>query len=212
MSAGSGRCGGVVFERHDSDFGDSDALENIHDGNKFLDRQFEVGAHDDGGVRFFSLQGREACLEIGRSDDRIVDFVDIVFVDGDVEGLRRIRGSSGCGAFWNDQVHAVFDEGCCDHKNNQQHKNQIEHGRDIQLRERVQAVFRRVASHAGSEERSTAFAVAELDIAVLDFRGKLGGEIVGLHEERAQRGHQKIVAEHRWNGHEEADDGGDERA
>jgi hypothetical protein len=212
MSAGSGRGGGVVFERHDSDFGDSDALENIHDGNKFLDRQFEVGAHDDGGVRFVGLQSGEAGLEIGGSDDRIVDFEDIVFIDRDVEGLRRIRGSGGCGAFRNDQVHTVFDEGCCDHKNNQQHKNQIQHGRDIQLRERVQAVFRRVASHAGSEERSTAFAVTELDIAVLDFGRELGGEIVGLHEERAQRGDQKIVAEHRWNGHEEADDGGDERA
>lgn len=183
MSAGRGRSGGVVFERHDSDFGDSDALEDIHDGNKFLDRQFEVGADDDSGVRFVRLQSGQAGFEIGGGHDCVVDFEGIVFIDRDVECLGGIRGAGGGGAFGNDEIHAVFDEGCGDHENDQQHKNQIEHGRDVQLGERVEPVFRGVASHAGSEERATDFAGAELDIAVLDFRGKLGGEIVGLHEE-----------------------------
>lgn len=91
MSAGFGWSVGAFFERHDSDFGDSDALENVHDGNKFLDREFKMGANDNGCFRLFDFESSESGLEIGRGHDRIVDFEDIVFIDRDIEGLRGIR-------------------------------------------------------------------------------------------------------------------------
>ena len=155
MSAVLGGGGRAVLDRHDPDLGDSHALEDIHDGDKFLDGELEVGAHDDGGIGFVGFEGGEAGLEILRGHDGIVDFEDVIFIDRDVESLGGIHSASGCGAFRNDEIHAVLKERRGDHKNNQQHKNQIEHRGDVQLGEGMQAVFRRVASHAGSEERAS---------------------------------------------------------
>ncbi len=155
MSAGLWRGVGAVLDRHDPDLGYSDALEDIHNGNKFLDGELEVGAHDDSGIGFVSFESGEAGLEILRGHDGIVDFEDVVFIDRDVERLGGIHSACGCGAFWNNEIHAVFEERRGDHKNDQQHKNQIEHRGDVQLGDGVQAVFRRVASHAGSEERAS---------------------------------------------------------
>ncbi len=91
MSAGFGWSVGAVFERHDSDFGDSDALENVHDGNKFLDREFKMGANDNGSFRLFDFESGEAGFEVGGCDDCVVDLEDIVFIDRNVESLRGIR-------------------------------------------------------------------------------------------------------------------------
>ena len=46
----------LIFERHYSDFINTNALEDIHNGNEFLNRQLKVRAHDNGGVRFFLPQ------------------------------------------------------------------------------------------------------------------------------------------------------------
>ena len=91
MSAGLGWCVGTVFKRHDSDFGDSDALENVHDGNKFLNREFKVGADDDGGFRLVGFERDEAGFEVSGCDNRIVDLEYVVFIDRDIECLRGIR-------------------------------------------------------------------------------------------------------------------------
>lgn len=170
MSAGLGGGVGAVLYRHDTDFGDSHALENVHDGDKFLDGEFEVRPHDDRGLGLVGLEGGEAGFQVLRCYDGVVDFEDIVFIDGDIECLGGIHSAGGRRAFWNDEVHAVLEERRRNHKNNQQHKDQIEHGCDVQLGEGVQTVFRGIASHAGSEERSSGFAGAEFHIAVLDFR------------------------------------------
>ncbi len=155
MSAGLWGGGGAVLDRHDPDLGDSDALEDIHDGDKFLDGELEVGAHDDGGIGLVGFEGGEAGLKILWGHDGIIDFEDIVFINRDVECLGGIHSACSCGAFRNDEIHAVFEKRRGDHENNQQHKNQIEHRGDVQFGEGMQAVFRRVASHAGSEERAS---------------------------------------------------------
>ena len=155
MSAGLWGGGGAVLDRHDPDLGDSHALEDIHDGDKFLDGELEVGAHDDGGIWLVGFEGGEAGLKILRGHDGVIDFEDIVFIDRNVECLGGIHSACGCGAFRNNEIHAVLEERRGDHENNQQHKNQIEHRGDVQLGEGMQAVFRRVASHAGSEERAS---------------------------------------------------------
>lgn len=91
MSAGFGWCVGAVFERHDSDFGDSDALENVHDGNKFLNREFKMGADDDCGFGLFDFESDEAGFEVSGCDNCVIDLKYVVFIDRDIEGLRGIR-------------------------------------------------------------------------------------------------------------------------
>jgi len=167
-----------------------------------------VGPDDDGGVGFFELGGEEAGFEVCGGDEIVVELVGVVFVDRDGEDLGGVDRALGGGAFGNDEVEAVFHERGGDHENDQQHEGEVEQRGDIQLRERLEAVSRGVAAPGSG----LAAAGAEFHKAVFDLGGELGGEIVGLHEERAQSGDQKIVAEHGWNGHEEADDGGDERA
>lgn len=91
MSAGFGWSVGAVFERHDSDFGDSDALENVHDGNKFLNREFKMGADDDGGIGLFDFESDKTGFEVGGCDNCIVDLEYVVFINRDIECLRGVR-------------------------------------------------------------------------------------------------------------------------
>ena len=142
MSAGSGRGGGVVFERHDANLGDSDTLEDVHHRNKFLDRKLEMWAHHDGCVWFIGLKRGKASFEIRCGYDIVVDFENVVFVNRDIERLGRICRAGGCRAFGHDQVHAVFDERRSNHKNDQQNKNQVEHRRNVELSQAMQPVFR----------------------------------------------------------------------
>ena len=91
MSAGVGWNVGAVFERHDSDFGDSDALKNIHHRNKFLNRELEVWADHYRGIGLFDFESDKTGFEVGGCDNCIVDLEYVVFINRDIECLRGVR-------------------------------------------------------------------------------------------------------------------------
>jgi hypothetical protein len=127
---------------HHSDLGDAGALEDVHDGNEALDGEIAVGADDDSGVGFFEFDGEEAGFEVLWGDGGFVEFEGIVAVDRDGEDLGGVDGAFGGGAFGDDEVEAVLDEGCGDHENDQEDEGKVEEGSDIDLRERLQGIPR----------------------------------------------------------------------
>jgi malate dehydrogenase (oxaloacetate-decarboxylating)(NADP+) len=95
----------------------ANALENIHDGNKFLNREFKVGADDDGGFRLVGFERDEAGFEVSGCDNRIIDLEYVVFINRDIECLRRIGCADRRRTFWHDKIHAVLNQGSGNHKN-----------------------------------------------------------------------------------------------
>ena len=136
----SGSAGFVLAEGHDADLGDPGALENVHDRNKLLDREFEVGPDNDSGVGFFELGGEEAGFEVFRGDELVVELVDVGFVDRDGEDLGGVHRTLGGVALGNNKVEAVLNKWGGDHENNQEHEGEVEQRGNIQLGERLEIV------------------------------------------------------------------------
>ena len=132
---------------HHADLRNASLVKQIHHADEILDREIPVRSHDDCKVRLFLLERNKSSLEFGRSDHLLVQFDDIIPIDGEGLNLGWVHFGLRGGAARNDQVHAVLHERGRDHEDDQQHEGQIEQRRHIQLTECVQRVAVRESTH-----------------------------------------------------------------
>jgi len=143
-----------------------------------------VRADDDGDLRVGAFEIGELLFEgVGGGLD-FVEFDDVVAIDRndlDVGGIDfGLRGRAG----GHDEVEAVLDEGRREHEDDEEDEGEVEQGRHVELGDGTEVASVGVAAHCGGSAGDAApLAGAVFDVAVLDFGGEFGGEVIGADDD-----------------------------
>ena len=126
--------------RRDPDFADLRPLQRVHQRHQLLHRQFTIRSNDDRHFRVRLLQFFELTEQLVDLDRLVVELDDRLAIDRNGLDLRRIDRRVRRAARRDNKIHAVLEERCRDHENDEQHERKIEQGRDVDLRQRRERV------------------------------------------------------------------------
>jgi hypothetical protein len=201
---------GLLRASRDSHFGDLRPLQHIHDAYQLLHSERFVRANNDRCLRLFRAQGDEPALQSWEIHDLVVECDHVISINSDGLDCGRVDGLICLSAGRHLEIDTLLHEWRGDDKNNEQNECEIEQRRNVDLGERVQCLTIGKASHRNLF-RNQSGPNSVVDVFMFKLGSKFRGEVIVLHNERANAGDEEIVTKHSGNGDEQTGDRGNQR-